>query len=111
MQNRYSLDNRTAEPVLDYCRENQIGFIPWFPIGGGKVSGEDVLANVAEAHGVGVRQVALAWLLHHADNILLIPGTSSADHLEENMAGVEIELTADEMTALDRIGSTGNPTS
>ena len=110
VQNRYSLDNRTAEPVLDYCRENQIAFIPWFPIGGGKMSGEEVLAKVAGAHGVGVRQVALAWLLHHADNILLIPGTSSVDHLEENMAGVEIDLTPDEMTALDGIGSTGTPT-
>ena len=106
VQNKYSLDNRKAEPVLDYCRENGIAFIPWFPIGGGEVSGDNVLREVADAHGVGVRQVALAWLLHHAENILLIPGTSSADHLEQNIVGVDFELTPDEKTALDRIGST-----
>ncbi len=93
--------------MLDYCRENGIAFIPWFPIGGGDVPGEDALQQVADAHGADIRQVALAWLLHHAGNILLIPGTSSAGHLEENIAGARIELTADEMTALDGIGAPG----
>lgn len=103
VQNRYSVDNREAEPVLDYCRENGIAFIPWFPIGGGNVSGEDTLRDIAEAHGIGVRQVALAWLLHHADNILLIPGTSSAAHLEENIADVRVELTPEQIDRLDGI--------
>ena len=107
VQNRYSIGNREAEPVLDYCRENGIAFIPWFPIGGGDVPGEDALQRVADAHGAGTRQVALAWLLQHADNILLIPGTSSVGHLEENIAAARIELTADEITTLDGIAAPG----
>ena len=103
VQNRYSVEDRTSEPVLDYCVQHDIAFIPWFPIGGGTMKDTSALQQVAEKHGVGTRQVALAWLLHHADNILLIPGTSSVAHLEENVAGVEIDLSADEMIALDAI--------
>jgi pyridoxine 4-dehydrogenase len=104
VQNKYSVDNREWEPVLDYCRENEIAFIPWFPIGGGEMKGEDVLQRVAGTHGVTTRQIALSWLLHHADNILLIPGTSSLAHLEDNMAIGEIGLSDDDMKALDAIG-------
>jgi pyridoxine 4-dehydrogenase len=109
VQNRYSIENREAEPILDYCRDNGIAFIPWFPIGGGNVGGdtggEDLLQQVADAHEVGVRQVALAWLLHQADNILLIPGTSNVIHLEENVTGATIDLTPNELAALDSIGA------
>jgi pyridoxine 4-dehydrogenase len=105
VQNRYSIGERAAEPVLEYCQANGIAFIPWFPIGGGDLGEHDALSDVAETHGTGIRQVALAWLLHHADNILLIPGTSSVGHLEQNMTAGDLHLTADEMTALDALSA------
>ncbi|SEO56821.1 aldo/keto reductase [Trujillonella endophytica] len=103
VQNRYSIGDRAAEPVLEYCRAQGIAFIPWFPIGGGDMGGHDALSDVSAAHGAGIRQVALAWLLHHADNILLIPGTSSVSHLEENMTARDLDLTAEQMQALDAL--------
>ena len=103
VQNKYAVDNREWEPVLDYCQANGIAFIPWFPIGGGSMDGQDVLQAVADRHGVTARQVALSWLLHHADNILLIPGTSSLGHLEENMAVGEIRLSEQDLAELDTI--------
>lgn len=103
VQNRYSVDNRSAEDVLDYCRAQGITFIPWFPIGGGEVSGLNVIQEIADTHGVGVRQVALSWLLHHADNILLIPGTSKVAHLEDNMKAAGLDLSSEEMAALNAI--------
>jgi aryl-alcohol dehydrogenase-like predicted oxidoreductase len=107
VENRYSIDNRAAEPVLEYCQTNGIAFIPWFPINGGDLAQSEALSQIAEAHQVGVRQIALAWLLHHADNILLIPGTSSIAHLEENMAVDQITLDADEIAALDELDRRG----
>jgi aryl-alcohol dehydrogenase-like predicted oxidoreductase len=105
VQNRYSLFEREAEPVLDYCRAQGIAFIPWFPIGGGQdVDGQAALHAVAERHQASVRQVALAWLLHHAPNILLIPGTSSLGHLEENMRAADLQLSTEDMRALDTLG-------
>lgn len=89
VQNRYSLFDRAHEPVLAYCREQGIAFIPWFPIGGGDVQDTDVVQQVAARHQASVRQLALSWLLHHAPNILPIPGTRSLDHLEENMRAAE----------------------
>jgi pyridoxine 4-dehydrogenase len=106
VQNRYSVDNRKWENVLDYCKQQNIAFVPWFPIGGGEMQGLDILERVASEHNVTVRQIALSWLLHHSDNILLIPGTSSIPHLEENMAIAKIELTDQNMHALDSIPST-----
>jgi aryl-alcohol dehydrogenase-like predicted oxidoreductase len=103
VQNRYSIDNRQSEPVLEYCRTNGIAFIPWYPIGGGDLGEHSALDQVAESHGIGIRQVALAWLLHHSDNILLIPGTSSVGHLHENVDSASIELTAEEVAALNAI--------
>lgn len=103
VQNQYSIGNRDAEPVLEYCQANGIAFIPWFPIGGGNMGEHDALSDVAAAHDTGIRQVALAWLLHHAENILLIPGTSSIEHLEHNMTAGDLQLTADEMAALDAL--------
>jgi pyridoxine 4-dehydrogenase len=103
VQNKYAVDNRKWESVLEYCAAQNIAFIPWFPIGGGEIAGEDVLQNVARERGVSSRQVALSWLLHHADNILLIPGTSSLDHVAENMAVADIELSNEEIEKLDAI--------
>ncbi len=104
VQNRYSVYNREWEPVLTYCKQNNIAFIPWFPIGGGlDAKGEDVLQKLADKKGATLHQVALSWLLHHANNILLIPGTSSIAHLEENMNAASIELTDEDMKKLDAI--------
>jgi aryl-alcohol dehydrogenase-like predicted oxidoreductase len=105
VQNRYSVDNRRWEDVLDYCNQQNIAFIPWFPIGGGEMQGLDTLERVASEHDATVRQIALSWLLHHSDNILLIPGTSSIVHLEENMATVKISLSDQNMQDLDSIAS------
>ncbi|GAB3752107.1 aldo/keto reductase [Spirosoma pomorum] len=104
VQNRYSLFDREHEPVLAYCREQGIAFIPWFPIGGGEVKDTEMVQQVAARHQASVRQLALSWLLHHAPNILPIPGTRSIDHLEENMKAAALPLTAQDMQALDSIG-------
>ena len=103
VQNMYSVDNRKWEPVLDYCTEQNIAFIPWFPLNAGNVQAVEVIQQVADKHSVTVHQVALSWLLHHANNILLIPGTSSVAHLEDNMKAADIELTAEDMDKLDQI--------
>jgi len=103
VQNMYSVDNRKWEPVLEYCKENNIAFIPWFPLNAANVASQDKLKQVAGKYHATVYQVALSWLLHHADNILLIPGTSSVSHLEENMKTGSIALTEDDMSELDRI--------
>lgn len=104
VQNRYSVSERKWESVLDYCKEQNIAFIPFLPMGGGKeMQGESVLQKVAAKHNVTIRQIALSWLLHHADNIILIPGTSNIAHLEENMAAGEIELSDEDIHELDAI--------
>jgi aryl-alcohol dehydrogenase-like predicted oxidoreductase len=105
VQNKYSVDNRDWEPVLEYCRENNIAFIPWFPLSAGNVDADEKITQIAERHDATAHQVALSWLLHHADNILLIPGTSSVAHLEENMKADELELTGGDMEMLDAIAS------
>jgi len=107
VQNRYSVTERAAEPVLDYCRKHGIAFIPWYPLGGGDLGYSVTLARIADRHHVGSRQVALAWLLQHAENILLIPGTSDAAHLEQNLAAAEISLTPGDIAELDNL--TPNP--
>jgi pyridoxine 4-dehydrogenase len=103
VQNMYSVDNRKWEPVLEYCKEQNIAFIPWFPLNAGNVAAQEKLKTIADKHGATVHQVALSWLLNHADNILLIPGTSSVEHLEENMKTINIQLSADDIAELDSI--------
>jgi len=105
VQNMYSVDNRQWEPVLEYCQANNIAFIPWFPLNAGNVDASDKLNQIAQKRNATVHQVALSWLLHHADNILLIPGTSSVEHLEENMKAAEVELSSGDMYMLDSISS------
>jgi aryl-alcohol dehydrogenase-like predicted oxidoreductase len=104
VQNMYSVDNRKWEAELEYTREHNIAFIPWFPLGGGNVKGEEILQRVADKHGATIHQVALSWLLHHSPNILLIPGTSSVKHLEENMKTADIQLSEDDMDVLNSLG-------
>jgi len=103
VQNMYSVDNRKWEHVLQYCKAHQIAFIPWFPLNAGNVASQDKLKQIADKHNATVHQVALSWLLNHSDNILLIPGTSSVKHLEENMEAVNIDLTDDDVNILNSI--------
>src|SRR6201999_887108 len=100
VQNMYSVDNRKWEPVLDYTKEQDIAFIPWFPLNAANVAGQEKLKAIAERHDATVYQLALSWLLHHSGNILLIPGTSSVKHLEENMKASTLELTEEDMKEL-----------
>jgi pyridoxine 4-dehydrogenase len=94
VQNLYNLANRKAEDVLDHCAANGIGFIPWFPLAtGGLAAADGPLAKAAADHGASPAQLALAWLLRRAPQMLPIPGTSSVAHLEENVAAAGIELT------------------
>ena len=99
VQNRYSFADREWDYVVDYCESNGIAFIPWFPLGAGKVAG-DVLNEVAHAHEATPKQVALAWLLRRSPITLPIPGTSSVEHLEENVAAAALRLTDGEYESL-----------
>jgi aryl-alcohol dehydrogenase-like predicted oxidoreductase len=103
VQNEYNVADREHEDVLDACEEHGIGFIPYFPVGAGDLDGDlaDALDDVAATHDASRYQVALAWLLHHSSVTLPIPGTSSVEHLEENVAASAIDLSDDEMARLD----------
>jgi pyridoxine 4-dehydrogenase len=103
VQNMYSVENRKWEAELTYTREQNIAFIPWFPLGGGNADALKALDQIAAKHGVKPQQIALSWLLHHSPNILLIPGTSKVKHLEENMKTADIHLSAEDMKALDAV--------
>ncbi len=105
VQNHYNFEHRKdSEPVLQYCQEQGIAFIPYFPIGGnqGGVS-EAKVREIAKKYGVTGRQVALAWLLKHSPVMLPIPGTSSVEHLESNIAAANIQLDAKDMATLDNL--------
>jgi aryl-alcohol dehydrogenase-like predicted oxidoreductase len=102
VQNRYSVNDREREDVLEACERDGLGFIPWYPLGSGDVGDRGPLAEVAERHGATPMQIALAWLLHRSPAMLPIPGTSSVEHLEENVAAAEIELSSDDLEALAR---------
>jgi len=103
VQNRYSFADREWENVVDYCEQNRIGFIPWFPLGAGKVGGE-ALNRAAKAHQATPMQVALAWLLQRSPAMLPIPGTSSVQHVEENIAAAGVKLTKSEFEEVDGAG-------
>ncbi|WP_158828037.1 aldo/keto reductase [Mucilaginibacter lacusdianchii] len=103
VQNMYSVDNRKWEDVLQFCKNHNIAFIPWYPLSGGNMRAMEVLQRIADAKQATVQQIALSWLLHRANNILLIPGTSSVAHLEENLKATSIELTENDMQELDSI--------
>jgi pyridoxine 4-dehydrogenase len=99
VQNRYSFADREWDYVVDYCESHGIAFIPWFPLGAGRVAG-DVLNEVAKTHQASPKQVALAWLLRRSPIMLPIPGTSSIQHLEENIAAASVKLTDQEYERL-----------
>jgi len=102
VQNRYSFADREWDYVVDYCERNGIAFIPWFPLGAGKVAGE-VLNRVAQTHSASPTQIALAWLLHRSPIMLPIPGTSSVEHLEQNVAAASLRLSEEEYERLSRV--------
>jgi pyridoxine 4-dehydrogenase len=97
VQNHYSLSERRHEDVVDYCAEQQILFVPYFPLRG---DGRPALRQIAEAHRATPSQITLAWLLKRSPTMLPIPGTLSLEHLRENLEALEIELTDEEYRAL-----------
>jgi aryl-alcohol dehydrogenase-like predicted oxidoreductase len=115
IQNAYSLLDRSSEDLLELCRERDLAFVPFFPLGSAFTGGPAALAadpmvsRVAAKHGATPSQVALAWLLHRDERILLIPGTSSVAHLEENLAAAGVTLDAEDLTALDEVKPVGDP--
>ena len=107
VQNRYSVFDREWEHVVDYCEQNRIAFIPWFPLGAGGV-GHEVLSRIAQAHRVKPIQVAIAWLLQRSPYMLPIPGTSSVEHVEENVAAAALRLSEEEFRQLDEVNGKTN---
>ncbi len=104
VQNRYSITDRGSEDVLEYCEQEKLGFIPWFPLAAGHVSGSDSpIGRIAARWKATPSQVALAWLLARSPVILPIPGTSRLEHLEENVAAAELKIDANKMQELDRM--------
>jgi pyridoxine 4-dehydrogenase len=104
VQNRYSFADREWDYVVDYCERNGIAFIPWYPLGAGKVAGE-VLNQIAEAQHASPTQVALAWLLRRSPIMLPIPGTSSIEHLEQNVAAASLRLSDEDYRKLSGVSS------
>jgi pyridoxine 4-dehydrogenase len=103
VQNRYNLSERSSEAVLEACEREGVGFIPWYPLGTGRLSRPGgPLHEVAKHYDATPSQVALAWLLGHSPAMLPIPGTSSVAHLEENVAAAALELAEEEMAMLQR---------
>jgi aryl-alcohol dehydrogenase-like predicted oxidoreductase len=115
VQNGYSILDRSAEPIVELCRERGIAFVPFFPLGSAFTGGPAVLAadpaiaEVAAKHGASPTQVALAWLLARYERMLLIPGTTSVTHLGENLAASDIELDEDDLATLEDVQQTDAP--
>jgi len=105
VQNQYNLAHRADDAVVDNLSSDGIAYVPFFPLGGFSPLQSSALSGVAERLGASPMQVALAWLLRRAPNILLIPGTSSVAHLRENLAAAELALPDDALTILDGIAS------
>ena len=111
IQNGYSIIDRQDDEMVEFARERGIAYVPFFPLGSafrggpGRLAGDPAIDRVADKQGASPSQIALAWLLARYDRMLLIPGTSSVAHLEENMAAAQVELDAADLAALDRAGS------
>jgi aryl-alcohol dehydrogenase-like predicted oxidoreductase len=109
IQNGYSIIDRQDDELVEFAREREIAFVPFGPLGsafrGGpaRLAGDQAIVRVADKHRATPTQIALAWLLARYDRMLLIPGTSSVAHLEENMAAIELELDDADLAALDRV--------
>ena len=102
VQNRYSFADREWDYVVDYCEQNSIAFIPWFPLGAGQAASR-ALKHVADAHNATLLQTALAWLLQRSPIMLPIPGTSSVKHLEENLGRPDLRLSQQEFDELAQV--------
>jgi aryl-alcohol dehydrogenase-like predicted oxidoreductase len=115
IQNSYSIIDREDDPIVELARERDIAFVPFFPLGsaftGGpaKLAQDPTISTVAERHGATASQVALAWLLARYERMLLIPGTTSIAHLEENLAAIDLQLDADDRAELDAVEQLGRP--
>ncbi|GAB3297117.1 oxidoreductase [Parasphingorhabdus pacifica] len=111
VQNLYNVVDRTAADLLERTRERGIAFVPFFPLGSGfaasRARDDDALRSIAEQHGASQARISLAWLLHRSPNTLLIPGTSSVAHLEDNATAGELVLTRSELAALDALVDDG----
>lgn len=108
VQNQYNLTSRSHEPILELCKKEGIAWVPFFPLGGGlpgsaKVTADSVVQEVAKEMGISPVQVGLAWLLQHAKNTLIIPGTTSINHLEQNIAVGGICFNEKTMKKLDAV--------
>jgi aryl-alcohol dehydrogenase-like predicted oxidoreductase len=103
VQNRYSLSERKYDDVIDYCEREQIMFVPFYPLGGRSGLRGDTIEEIAASRGASVAQIALAWLLRRSPAVVPIPGTLSLDHLRENIAALEIELTDEEFDSLSHV--------
>jgi pyridoxine 4-dehydrogenase len=103
VQNQYNLGDRQHEDVAEYCTKNNLAFIPWFPVAAGKLARPGgKLDDAAKKHGATVSQLSLAWLLHHSPVMLPIPGTSSVEHLEQNIAAADVKLSAAEWKEIEQ---------
>lgn len=105
VQNRYNITDRKWDNTLDFCEKEQIGFMPWAPVGGSRGMSSAALEKIAKEHGISIYQLALAWLLHRSSVMLPIPGTSSLAHLEENMAARKIQLSPEEWKTIDSMAT------
>ena len=102
VQNQYNLSDRQHEDVVEYCTKHKLPFIPWFPMASGKLAKPGgKMDAVAKRHGATVSQLSIAWLLHHSPVMLPIPGTSSIQHLEENIAAASVKLSAAEWKEIE----------
>jgi aryl-alcohol dehydrogenase-like predicted oxidoreductase len=115
IQNPYSIINRRDESVLKFARDHGIAYVPYFPLGSAFTGGPATLAKdpaistVADKHGATPSQIALAWLLARYERMLLIPGTKSVEHLEENLAAIDIELDEADLAELESVEQVGSP--
>ena len=115
VQNAFSIVQRDSRDVLELCAQRDIAFVPFFPLGSaftggpGAIAADPHVGRVAAKHGVSTSQVALAWLLHRDPHILLIPGTSSIAHLEENLGAAAVTLDDEDMAALEHVHQAGDP--
>lgn len=110
VQHKFSISDRSNQDILDYCTQNNIAFIPYGSLGAHPLrrgaplaNAEGILAEIAQKKAVNPNQIALAWLLHYAPNIILIPGTTTISHLEENIAASSIQLTTEEINLLNQM--------
>lgn len=105
VQGRYSVVSRDNKGLLDLCREHDVAFIPYFPMGGTRGLAGQALDAIASKHAASRRQIGLAWLLQHYPKMLPIPGTADADHLRENLRAAEVRLDPEDVACLDGLGT------